>query len=96
MTDENDPDIGERAVAEINSFLAKAQSLGVDNVENIAGQMRVEAMLARTTKLRRRVYEALAEYYEHAAEARANEEKQDGDGIGGVVRALVENFDDDD
>lgn len=96
MTDDNDSDIGERAVAEIKSFLAKAQSLGSDNVESIAEQLRVEAMLAKSTRLRRRVFEALAEYYEHAAEKRAEEDKDDGEGIGGVVRALVANLDDDD
>jgi chorismate synthase len=96
MTDKNDSDIGERAVAEINTFLRKSRSLSADNVRSIAEQLRVEAMLARTTRHRRRIFDALADYYEHAAEERAEEEKEDGDGIGGAVRALVENLEDDD
>lgn len=34
-------------------------------VKEIADQLRVQAMLAKTTTRRRRVFDALANYYEH-------------------------------
>lgn len=64
-------------------------------VKEIADQLRVQAMLAKTTTRRRRVFDALANYYEHTYEVheKAHHSHEEGDGIGGAVRALLDNFD---
>ena len=66
-------------------------------VKEIADQLRVQAMLAKTTPRRRRVFDAMADYYEHTYDVRekAQHSHKEGDGIGGAVRALLDNFDDD-
>jgi hypothetical protein len=95
MIDDRDKDVAEWAVGEIQAFLAKAQSMGIENVTAIAEQFRVEAMLAKATPHRRHIFDAVADHFEHAAETRAAKAHKKGDGIGGVVRALIDSFDDD-
>lgn len=102
MNDKQEQDIGEHALGEIQGFLAKAQTMPLLSVRDIAEQFRVQAMLSKTTPRRRKVFDAIADYYEHAHETRAkaehkkDEHKQNGDdGIGGRVRAILDNFDSD-
>lgn len=85
----------ERTVAEVRNLIAKARAIDVADVEAIAEQLRVEAMLANTTRHRRRIFDALADHYEHVAGERRAAEKHDDPeaGIGGAVRAILENFD---
>ncbi len=101
MSDEEDSEVGERAVAEIQAFLLKAQSLSVNHVEQVAEQFRVDAMLAKTTPRRRKIYDAVADYFEHVAEERHRKAKENGEddeeeGFGGAVKAIVESFEGDD
>lgn len=101
MSDDEDSEIGERAVGEIRAFLMKAQTLSVSNVEQIAEQFRVDAMLAKTTPRRRKIYDAVADYFEHVAEERhrkARDEGEDDDeeGLGKAIKAIADSFDDKD
>jgi hypothetical protein len=95
MTDKHEHDVGEHALGEIQAFLAKAQGMPLLSVKDIAEQFRVQAMLAKTTPRRRKMFDAIADYYEHAYEVRtkAEHKKDDDDGIGGTVRAILDNFD---
>jgi hypothetical protein len=97
MNDHHEHNLGEHALGEVQAFLSKAQSMPLLAVKEIADQLRVQAMLARTTPRRRRVFDALADYYEHAHEVRekAAHGNHEGEGISGAVRALLDNFDDD-
>ncbi|MBO6782564.1 MAG: hypothetical protein JJ899_04715 [Alphaproteobacteria bacterium] len=100
MSDEDDYDIGERAVHEIQAFLLKAQSLPIGQTEKIAEEFRVDEMLAKSTPHRRKVYDAIADYFEHVAKERHKKARDAGDedkehGIGGAVKAIIDNFDDD-
>lgn len=97
MNERHEHNVGDHALVEIQAFLSKAQSMPIMAVKEIADQLRVQAMLAKTTPRRRRVFDALADYYEHTYEVRekAQHSHEEGDGIGGAVRALLDNFDDD-
>lgn len=97
MNEHHEVDVGEHALGEVQAFLSKAQSLPTTAVKDIAEQLRVQAMLAKATPRRRKVFEALADYFEHTHEVRdkAENTKDEGDGIGGAVRALLDNFDGD-
>lgn len=96
MSKKNETDVGEHALSEIRVLLQKAQSLPIEQVEQIADQFRVDEMLAKATPHRRRVYIAVAEYFEHAAKVRHKKEHAgEGNDIGDAVRALIDNFDDD-
>lgn len=88
----------DRTVAEVRNLIAKARAIDVEDVEAIAEQLRVEAMLAHTTRHRRRIFDALADHYEHVAAERRAAEKDDDPhaGIGGAVRAILDNLDADD
>ena len=97
MNERHEHNVGEHALGEVQAFLSKAQSIPLLAVKEIADQLRVQAMLAKTTPRRRRVFDALADFYEHTYEVRekAQHTHEDVDGIGGAVRALLDNFDDD-
>ncbi|MEH6754758.1 MAG: hypothetical protein V7788_11400 [Alphaproteobacteria bacterium] len=97
MNEHYESDVGEHALGEVQAFLSKAQSLPTASVKDIAEQLRVQEMLAKSTRRRKKVFEALADYFEHAHEVRdkAENTKHEGEGIGGAVRALLDNFDDD-
>jgi len=97
MNERHEHNMGEHALGEVQAFLSKAQSMSLPAVKEIADLLRVQAMLAKTTPRRRRVFDALADYYEHAHDVRdkAAHGHHEGDGIGGAVRALLDNLDDD-
>jgi len=96
MSKKNDSDVGEHALSEVRVLLQKAQSLPIEQVELIADHFRVDEMLAKATPHRRRVYVAVAEYFEHAAKTRRKNEHASGrNDIGDAVRALIDNFDED-
>ncbi|MBT5570078.1 MAG: hypothetical protein HOJ90_02560 [Alphaproteobacteria bacterium] len=97
MDDQQDSDVGEHALGEIQGFLVKAQSLSLESVKEIAEQFHVQAILAKATPRRRKIFEALGDYFEHAHETRTKAEGRDDheDGIGAAVRALLDNFDND-
>lgn len=95
MMKDADQDAVDRAVRDVHAFLDKAQRLETGSVRAIANQFRAEAALARTMQHHRHVYDAIAEYFEHAADTREKSDPDHGHGIGDVVQALVENLDDD-
>ena len=88
-------DAVDRAVRDLQLFLDKAQRLDTDAVRAIADQFRADAAVARTMRHHRHVYDAISNYFEHAADARDKDDDQHGHPIGDAVRALVENLDDD-
>lgn len=85
----------DRAVRDLQQFLDKAQRLDTNAVRAISDQFRADAAVARTMRHHRHVYDAISDYFEHAADARDKADNQHGNPIGDAVRALVENFDDD-
>jgi len=95
MTKPIDENAVDRAVMDLQRFLDKAQNLDTATVRAIADQFQAETSLARTMRYRKHVYEAAAEYFAHAAEARDKENDRPGHSIGDAVRALVANLDDD-
>ena len=100
MTEDKDAEVGEHAVGELHVLLHKAQILPVHQVEAIAEEFQVDALLAKATPHRRKIYTAVAEYFGHVAKERRRKARdageEDGDsGIGGAVRAIIDNLDDD-
>lgn len=96
MNEHHEHDVGEHALSEVQAFLSKAQSLPTAAVKEIAEQLRVQAMLAKTTPHRKKVFEALASHFEYAHHVRdkAEHDTHEGEGLGGAVRALLDNLDD--
>jgi hypothetical protein len=95
MAKQINEDAVDRAVRELQQFLDKAQGLDTATVRAIADQFRADAALARTMRHHRHVYDAIAGYFAHAADARDKADDQHGSPIGDAVRALVENLEDD-
>jgi len=95
MPKQGDEDAVDRAVRNLQQFLDKAQWLDTATVRAIADQFRADAALARTMRHHRHVYDAIADYFEHAADARDKADDHHGNPIGDAVRALVDNLDDD-
>lgn len=96
MTKDSSQEAVDRAVRDLHAFLEKSQHLEVPSVRAIADQFRAEAALARSMRHHRHVFDAVAEYFAHAADARDKAEPGHHHGIGDAVRALVENLDDND
>lgn len=95
MPKQNNEDAVDRAVRELQQFLDKAQGLDTATVRAIADQFRADAALARTMRRHRHVYDAISEYFEHAADVRDKDDERHGNPISDAVRALVDNLDDD-
>lgn len=97
MNEHHELDIGEHALGEVQAFLTKAQSLPNTAVKEIADQLRVQTMLAKSTPHRKKVFAALADYFEYANQVRDKAEhgEHEGEGLGGAVRALLDSLDDD-
>lgn len=95
MSKQENEDAVDRAVRELQQFLDKAQGLDTATVRAIADQFRADAALARTMRHHRHVYDAIAGYFAHAADFRDKTGEHARHPIGDAVRALVENFDDD-
>jgi len=97
MDDQQDSDLGEHALHEVQGFLFKTQSMPIESVKEVAEQFHVQAILAKDTPRRRKIFESIADYFEHAYETRTKAEGgsvHEG-GIGVAVRALLDNFDSD-
>ncbi|MEP4378777.1 MAG: hypothetical protein ABJ215_15765 [Alphaproteobacteria bacterium] len=95
MAKQSNEDAVDRAVRDLQQLLDKSQHLDTATVRAIADQFRADAALARTMRQHRHVYDAISEYFEHAADYRDKENDTTGSPIGDAVRALVQNLDDD-
>lgn len=95
MSKTDNQDAVDRAVLDLQRFLNRAQDLDTATVRAIADQFQAEAALARSMRYRKHVYDAVADYFQHAADARDKESHEHGNPIGDAVRALVENLDND-